>query len=340
MYVVKWLIVIIYIVFVFLYVIKLKNQKAFNMNVEPLSHQPLFKAVLIIPLASFIAFGLIAWLGHSIQLDADGLNNFLSISKLPLALLSLAAPFGVLVNNIHRTIQMKAQIQESQKKNTSDIYYSHLKHITELFSGLKSDSLSIKDHLKDKETHDFYVYIKRPVVLYRRIFTKSNANTNNFDIDFIFKYQTIKLSKKLTHNLKLLETTKKSPLVTLTMRAKYLHKVIDSADDIARMYQMDLFFRNANYCLETDEFKFQCLFKGETELHCIILYYWRVLVDIADVLDIKFHSQELYDVLDNDDNFMNDIFEHPNFYEVDYDSNQIGIEIKDHNLSTKLFNQC
>lgn len=131
-YITRLIILTIYTIFLVIYFYYLHQTKAFEMNSEPLTKQRLFKAVFIVPLVSFLAFGTVAWVGHSFQLDAGGLNNFLNISKLPLALLSLSVPFGVIVNNIHRTIQTDTQIKEAQRKNKADAFYSHRKNTIEI----------------------------------------------------------------------------------------------------------------------------------------------------------------------------------------------------------------
>ena len=40
------------------------------MNAEPLTHQNLFKAALIITIVSFILLGLVVCSGHNIKIDA------------------------------------------------------------------------------------------------------------------------------------------------------------------------------------------------------------------------------------------------------------------------------
>lgn len=129
------------------------------MNAEPLTHQPLFKAALVIPIVSFLLLGLIVWMGHSIQIDAEGFNNFLTISKLPLAALSLCIPFGVVVNNIHRTIQTDKQIKEAEKKNTIDGFYSHRKNTIEIIENMefsKAYFLGTKFQLEFRNSYSCY----------------------------------------------------------------------------------------------------------------------------------------------------------------------------------------
>lgn len=152
-------IIIFNIIFIIIYIAYLFKIKAFKMNAEPLTHQPLFKAALIIPIVSFLLLGLIVWTGHSIQIDAEGFNNFLAISKLPLAALSLCIPFGVVVNNIHRTIQTDKQIKEAEKKNTIDGFYSHRKNTIEIIENIEFSNayfLGSKHQLEFRNSYSCY----------------------------------------------------------------------------------------------------------------------------------------------------------------------------------------
>ncbi|HGJ0772413.1 TPA: hypothetical protein ACJWBW_004534, partial [Salmonella enterica subsp. enterica serovar Concord] len=98
-------------------------------------------------------FGIFSWMGHSPQFDADGFSNFIEISKLPIALLSLSIPFVAIVANIHRTIQTENQIRKTQQqidlvteKNRSDAYYAHLKNYSDMFKTLPSFTLSRREN--------------------------------------------------------------------------------------------------------------------------------------------------------------------------------------------------
>ncbi|MEN0586707.1 MULTISPECIES: hypothetical protein [unclassified Kosakonia] len=140
----------IYFIYIAWHLNHLRIKNALRMNSEPLTHQPLFIAAITIPLFSFIAFGLIIWVNYSFQLNEDGFNTFLNISKLPLALLSLSIPFGVVVNNIHRTIQTDKQIKEAEKKNRIDGFYNHRKNTIDVFQNVPFMSLKVADQTQEK----------------------------------------------------------------------------------------------------------------------------------------------------------------------------------------------
>jgi hypothetical protein len=106
---------------------------------------------IIAPIFYFIALGLYAWQGYSISVTSEGFSEFLSISKLPIGLLSLSIPLSILVARIHATHQTslqiaatqtqiaatQVQIAATQVKNNMDGYYAHRKAIFEYFGALK-----------------------------------------------------------------------------------------------------------------------------------------------------------------------------------------------------------
>ncbi|RYA92637.1 hypothetical protein DD593_27175, partial [Enterobacter cloacae complex sp. 742-ADZ3-9B] len=108
---------------------------------------------------SFILLGGIAWSGHSLQLDGEGMNNFLNISKLPFAALSLSIPFGVIVNNIHRTIQTDKQIKEAESKNSMDRFYAHRKNTIEILQNIELSTIFVvNDEVKLAFENSYSIY--------------------------------------------------------------------------------------------------------------------------------------------------------------------------------------
>ncbi|HFG5201179.1 TPA: hypothetical protein ACGH3K_004506, partial [Salmonella enterica subsp. enterica serovar Johannesburg] len=179
-----------------------KNRKNnyFEMTEERLTKQNLFKQSIRIPVYSSIYFGVFSWIGHSPQFDAEGFKNFIEISKLPIALLSLSIPFVAIVANIHRTIQTEHQIKKTQQqidlvteKNRSDAYYSHLKNYSDMFKTLPSFTLSRRDNLTfDRKT--IKISVDHTYSLYKKIFTKSSISegySNVVDIKFLRRLENI-----------------------------------------------------------------------------------------------------------------------------------------------------
>lgn len=108
---------------------------------DSLDKQNLFWIAIITPIMYFVIIGVIAWIGTDINVNYQGFNKFLEISKLPLGVLALSPILGVIVSNIHRTIQTEKQILVTEQKNISDSFYSHYKFITDEFNDI---SFSVK----------------------------------------------------------------------------------------------------------------------------------------------------------------------------------------------------
>lgn len=92
---------------------------------ESLFRQPAFWLSVLIPFGYFIAFGVVSWEGYVIDVSRNGLANFLSISTLPLGMLSIAIPATVIVASFHSTEQTAAQILITQHKNNMESFYAH-----------------------------------------------------------------------------------------------------------------------------------------------------------------------------------------------------------------------
>lgn len=99
-----------------------------------LSEQGLLWISILSPFLYFLAFGVASWDGYSVSVTSEGLKTFLSISALPLGVLSLALPLSVLVSRLHATKQTAKQIKIIQQKNNLDLFHSHRKELFSYFS--------------------------------------------------------------------------------------------------------------------------------------------------------------------------------------------------------------
>lgn len=113
-------------------------KKWYVIDHSSLLRQGFFWWALIVPVISFFYFGCFSWRGYSISLDSQGFNEFVSISKLPIGLLSLSIPFVAIVVGVHRSIQTRVQINSTasqialtEKKNSLDEYYAREKNFLE-----------------------------------------------------------------------------------------------------------------------------------------------------------------------------------------------------------------
>ncbi|TCT36983.1 hypothetical protein EC835_102448 [Providencia alcalifaciens] len=157
--------------------------KPFGMDSKPLTQQSLFWLAIIIPIFSFLYFGIFSWYPFDIQLGGENYKDFIVNNAFPLGLLSLSIPFTAIVNNIHRTIQTNEQISQTQSKNSIDFYLNHKKSAIEYFEkNLKHEIITItKKHPLNnkKETPNeleikTLINIKNPYYLYNKMFIFSN----------------------------------------------------------------------------------------------------------------------------------------------------------------------
>lgn len=101
---------------------------------ESLIKQRLFWLSLMVPTCLFLSFGFICWQGYELSLTPSGVDTFLKISTLPLALLSSSIPLGVVVASFHSTQQTAEQIKSAAHKNSLDSYYAHRSEFFSHFS--------------------------------------------------------------------------------------------------------------------------------------------------------------------------------------------------------------
>jgi len=92
---------------------------------------------ILSPAMYFFTFGYFSWQGYTLSINSDGFSEFLRISTLPIALLSLSIPLSILVARIHATHQTSIQIAATNVKNNMDGYYAHRKAMFEYFGALK-----------------------------------------------------------------------------------------------------------------------------------------------------------------------------------------------------------
>ena len=235
----------IFITYLLIEIILCARNKGFAMNAKPLTEQYLFKQAIRIPLFSALFFGVLSWIGHSPQFDSEGFSNFITISKLPIGLMSLTIPFVAVVNNMHRTIQTNAQIIESQKKNISDSYYSHFKYITDYFSNLPKRKLDLRVSYNNDINYEYS--ISYPVHLYKFLYSKNNPTdgTFNTNINYVRKITDliVEISKNCSHIIELektllqeCETNPDTDLKKMAIeQAISLHKIESNIEKLHKM---------------------------------------------------------------------------------------------------------
>lgn len=180
-----------------------------KLNDESLDKQPLFWFAVLSPIVLFLIFGVVIWKDYIPDLSKAGLDKFAEISKFPLAVLALSPIFGVIVSNIHRTIQSASQAKRTDKqiriaeeqfnivkiKNNQDLFYSHQKYVIEKINEINfiisHDSLRNNKYLSKYFNAEFLVdniekdsseyVVKNKTKLYTKMFI-NNKSGDIFDV--------------------------------------------------------------------------------------------------------------------------------------------------------------
>jgi hypothetical protein len=109
-----------------------------RLSSESLYSQNIFRTAIGVPISAFLFFGYFAWVGHTPELSAEGFNRFVSISTLPLGLLSLSIPLVAIITSVHRSLQTHTQIEKANdqialamKKNILDEFFLREKNFVD-----------------------------------------------------------------------------------------------------------------------------------------------------------------------------------------------------------------
>lgn len=271
-----------FLLYLVLHILYLFKVKAFKMNAEPLTHQQLFKAAIIIPIVSFLMIGFICWREYDLKLDADGFNKFIEISKLPLGLLSLSIPFGVVVNNIHRTIQTDKQIKEAERKNKADGFYSHRKNTIEMFESLPFKSFQVAGEKYTLEFDNCYS-------TYRYSYPMASTSSGEFiaDENFVRRVDNLWIALK--------EKLENPPTRSAESTLKYIASIENILDNMHRILLFKpieikklllVNFSNEEGFTKRFVTKFSC----EDDIKMAINAYWNACMIITQALELDINE--------------------------------------------------
>ncbi|KDE35100.1 hypothetical protein AW40_18205 [Kosakonia radicincitans UMEnt01/12] len=272
-----------FFIFIYFYYKSLKKDNAFEMNAGKLTDQRLFWASILAPAYGFITFGIVAWLGHSIQLDSAGFNNFLEISKLPLAILSLSGFLGIIVNNIHRTIQTDTQIKEAQRKNKIDAFYAHRKNTIEILQNLDFSHILILNEVIELTFQNCYS-------TYKKIYPFASTNRNDFSPSQKF------ISKSERLWLKLCNLLKNTNFPTQLEYFNHLLLIDDTLYEIHIHYgfkilRIDQLYNRTFTNEDNIKYEFRTTLRDEHNLKLNIAAYWLAHLAISELMEVEFTTE-------------------------------------------------
>lgn len=203
----------------------------YKLTYEPLTSQKLFWAAIFIPLLSFLYFGLFSWVGHSVDMSSKGLNTFITISKLPLGLLSLSIPFVAIVTSLHRSLQTATQISTAniqiglaKEKNSLDELFSREKNFSDKCEYIEKHVGSVDIKLKDS-LGTIKFNISAPYTLFHKIYnTAPGVNDVKYELTDFLRW-------KILGEIYAIEENLKSHYELIDK-----HKSITTIDDMPRLF--------------------------------------------------------------------------------------------------------
>ncbi|AWR58095.1 TPA: hypothetical protein NY308_001492 [Proteus mirabilis] len=188
------MILIIYfitILFIGVWIWSRKNK--FALNEESLHKQWLFWLAILFPLFSSLYFMLTLGFGYPPNIDIDGFNNFLNMHKFSLGILTLSPILGAFVVSAHRSYQTdiqiktaKEQLEQAQKKNQVDLYFSIKKNIIEELDNIKNPYSKEKNN-----SHSIYNKFYKKINHYEVVLNDKHINSIEDKIEIINSYTKI-----------------------------------------------------------------------------------------------------------------------------------------------------
>lgn len=119
---------------------------------QALYEQPLFWVAALLPLYTGLYLGSFIW-SFSWQLTGSAFNSFIEGSKLPLGVMALGIPFGVMVGSFHRTLQTAEQIKQAESANK---FKNYVEHKREFLGGAKKHRLLGKDEILALDIYNYF----------------------------------------------------------------------------------------------------------------------------------------------------------------------------------------
>lgn len=293
-----WVIgIVLILLIVHPFILKKYTKNTLFLNTDRLHLQYFFQIALLIPF--IISMFLMFWVGHEHppRWDSIGFNFFLDIQKLPLGILALSPILGAFIVYAHRSLQTEKQIktaekqlEETQKKNKVDIYFSKRKFINEQLALFKT---------KEDEP------INQPVSLYNKAFTLKENYEDSINIEFYKKLNEliVNLDTRFSH-VKMYITEKadgkeyylsETPIKILAREISIIKKIlcindIDYSNDLQNLkYHLEMKVEEINQIVSTIAYDpNQLIAVGSINIISNEIYYFlKSVQEIIFILSMK-----------------------------------------------------
>lgn len=205
-----------------------KKKKLLLLDENSLQSQPLFWAVIALPLA----IGIMLWAAiadnYDLKFTSDAYSNLMKNAQFPFVILALSPILGAFVVYAHRSYQTdiqiktaKEQLEEAQNKNKIDLYLSTKKN--------RLDLLSKISNIHDEK-------IARPVSLYMKGFIAKNEHIEYKNDKFYYEINEffILITKELDN------------LANLQIDSLLSESIFIDIEKIKKTQNWFLFFENIN----------------------------------------------------------------------------------------------
>lgn len=228
---------------------------------KSIGHQGIFWFSIILPMVYFFLLGSLAWSGYTFRFDAEGFKTFVSISALPLGVLSLAIPLSASVSRFHSTKQTAKQIQIVSQKNNIDLFHSHRKEFFSYF-----------DQIGEVKLHDKLTALNKPHPRLHKHFFKGEPKygTPTADKD---SFDAVEKLIESTRGVLISILDSKNPEVALALYVEtFSRNVLLLSHDLALKEVTDLCLSSPRYPWVIDDKEFYLETVGETSEEAIAAF--------------------------------------------------------------------
>ncbi|WP_336431970.1 hypothetical protein [Providencia rettgeri] len=267
-----------------------------NLNEDNLAKQPIFWIGIILPLvvAGWVEYNII--LLNSNLLSFEEIRKFYEASTPALYITALTPTLGILISNIHRTIQSASQAERTEKqikiakdqfnivrmKNNQDLFYSHHKYVTERIKNIKRE-----EHVK----------IDRIIKFFQDFMGNRNYKPYiNFD-----KTVTINIKNENILYNKLFYTGKHDDYFNVRLSHDFISDVEKRSDKLSKLLNR---FHLESYLHEADTRDHMILLKINRRAFSPKTFFIRLTREIEKFeellnIDVKYDRKSVENFLDN-----------------------------------------